>query len=246
MGSATDGHVLPIVARTADGLGEDWWAATPGRGCLVEAEQHAYWDAHAATFDQEADHGLTDPLVARAWTDLLVGVLPNPRPVPARIADLGAGTGSLAVLLAGLGHRVWASDASAGMVRRGLEKTRRHGVEVAWSQGDAAEPAAAPRSMDVVLVRHVLWALPDPDGAMQSWGRLLRPDGRLVLVEGRWGTGAGIPAAAAERIARQAFGQVHVQRLEHDALWGRHVEDERYLVVAREPLVTAGAPPPPR
>lgn len=52
-------------------------------------------------------------------------------------------------------------------------------------------------SADVVLCRHVLWALPDPAAVLRRWVDPLRPGGRLVLIEGRWHTDAGIAAEAA-------------------------------------------------
>jgi methylase of polypeptide subunit release factors len=61
----------------------------------------AEWDEQAASFDQEPDHGLLDPTVRAAWIAVLTDVLP---PAPARILDLGCGTGTLAVLLAEAGY----------------------------------------------------------------------------------------------------------------------------------------------
>ena len=55
---------------------------------------------------------------------------------------------------------------------------------VTVKQGDASEPALPAASDDVVLSRHVLWAMPDPAVTMRRWIRLLVPGGRLVLVEG--------------------------------------------------------------
>ncbi len=67
----------------------------------------AYWDSQAATFDEQPDHGLRDPHVRAAWEQLLLPRLP---PVPAMIADLGCGTGSLSVLPAAAGHTVAGLD----------------------------------------------------------------------------------------------------------------------------------------
>jgi 2-polyprenyl-3-methyl-5-hydroxy-6-metoxy-1,4-benzoquinol methylase len=61
------------------------------------------WDSEAAPFDSDPDHGLADPLVRAAWRELLVGVLPLP---PARVVDLGCGTGALTRLLFDEGHAV--------------------------------------------------------------------------------------------------------------------------------------------
>src|SRR5699024_6087406 len=52
---------------------------------------------------------------------------------------------------------------------------------------DASDPPFEPASVDVVLARHILWTLPHPSAALRRWAGLLRPGGRLVLIEGRWG-----------------------------------------------------------
>lgn len=69
--------------------------------------------------------------------------------------------------------------------------------------GDAAEPPVGERRFDVVLARHLLWALPGPERVLRRWTGLLRPGGRLVLVEGRWGESdpVGLPAAELSRLA---------------------------------------------
>src|SRR4051794_38557921 len=149
------------------------------------------WDAAAATFDDEADHGLRDADVRAAWAALLLPLMPG---TPARILDLGCGTGSLAVLLAKAGHAVSGVDRSAEMLAVARSKATAARVRLDLVRGDAADPPFDRRSADVVLCRHVLWALPDRDAALANWTRLLRPGGRLVLVEGNWGTGVGLSA----------------------------------------------------
>ncbi len=187
------------------------------------------WDATAATFDDEPDHGLRDPAVRAAWAALLTRHLPPP---PCDLVDLGCGTGSLAVLLAEAGHRVRGVDSSPAMVEAARSKAEAVGVQVELAVGDAAAPPYAPSSCDVVLVRHVLWALPDPAAAVARWARLLRPGGRLVLVEGHWHTGGGLPAEQTEELVRRCRDSAVVHRLDDPALWGGPVEDERYLLVS--------------
>ncbi|GGM75964.1 SAM-dependent methyltransferase [Lentzea pudingi] len=185
-----------------------------------------FWDQHAATFDDEPDHGLRDPRVRRAWADLLLPLVPP----AASVADLGCGTGSLSVLLAEAGHEVHGLDLSEEMAQAARSKAAAAGVIVGFTTGDAAHPPYPKASFDVVLARHVLWALPDPAAALEQWVSLLRPGGLLVLVEGRWSTGAGLTAAEARELVN---GDAVVTPLTDEALWGREIDDERYLLVSR-------------
>jgi len=213
----------------------------------MKPEQIAqYWDEYAAEYDQEPDHGLLDSDTRAAWKDLLRMWLP---PHPSDIVDLACGTGTLSALAAELGHRVRAFDLSREMVRRAQAKTAHFGAAVEVRQADVSSPPLEPHSVDGVLARHILWTLPDPEAALATWAAAVRPGGRLVLVEGRW-TSVGVDSiddpdrmpwsggvrsadlrAAVERVA----GDVHVVQLTDPVLWGRAIEDERYLLAATVP-----------
>jgi ubiquinone/menaquinone biosynthesis C-methylase UbiE len=208
-----------------------------------------FWDAQAVSFDDEPDHGLADPDVRDAWMARLRSWLPAP---PAEVADLGCGTGTLAVLLAGDGYTVRGVDLSAQMIQAARAKASAAGVDVGFEQGDAAHPPIAAGSVDVVLVRHLLWTLPDPHRALGTWSRLLRPGGTLVLIEGRWDQPDGTADEPDEELdaALPWLGGVDAATLAtalaplvdsfvvHDLsgapqLWGRPVHDERFALVAR-------------
>jgi ubiquinone/menaquinone biosynthesis C-methylase UbiE len=81
-------------------------------------------------------------------------------------------------------------DVAPRMVAAARAKAASAGVTAEFVVGDAAAPPWAPGSFDVVLTRHVLWAMPDPDEALRHWIGLLRPGGLLLLIED-----AGRPAA---------------------------------------------------
>ncbi|WP_405874512.1 class I SAM-dependent methyltransferase [Streptomyces sp. NBC_00005] len=204
----------------------------------ADADPHD-WDAAAASFDDEPDHGLRDPQVRRAWADRLASWLPERA---SDVLDLGCGTGSLSLLAAEQGHRVTGVDRSPAMVD--LARAKLAGRDAAFLVGDAMAPPVGEQRFDVVLVRHMLWALPDPGRALRHWRDLLRPGGtrafgggggRLVLIEGVWGTvdPAGIPVGVLTDLLTPLARDVRVERLSEEALlWGKEVADERYAVVA--------------
>jgi SAM-dependent methyltransferase len=188
-----------------------------------------HWDAQARTFDDEPDHGLRDPAVRAAWADLLLPRLPE----AATVADLGCGTGTLTVLLGQAGHRVSGVDVAPRMIEAAEAKAAAAGVPADFVVGDAASPPWAPESFDVVLSRHVLWAMPDRDEALGRWVRLLRPGGLLLLVEGRWWTGDGMTAAETTELVLRHREDVTVEQLYDPVFWGGPITDERYLLASR-------------
>jgi ubiquinone/menaquinone biosynthesis C-methylase UbiE len=191
------------------------------------------WDEAAARFDDEPDHGLRDPGVRRAWVDLLREHLPA---APGAVLDAGCGTGSLSVALAELGHQVTGIDLSPAMLTLAKKKAAASGVSIRYALMDAAAPRLALGRYHAIVCRHLLWALPEPGAVLQRWARLLKPGGRLVLIEGFWHTGSGmraqeiasaLPASLALRTVQDLSGQ--------KALWGGPVSDERYLIAAERP-----------
>lgn len=191
----------------------------------------ARWDAEAELFDDAPDHGLRDPAVRQAWAALLLPLLPGRG---LRVADLGCGTGTLSQLLAEEGdHVVSGIDLSPEMVRRAREKTGFTTPRPAFAVGDAIDPPLRAGSFDVVLSRHVLWAMPDPAAALQRWIELLAPSGVLVLIEGRWHTGAGLSAEDCVRLVTDQRDDAELRLLDDEAYWGGPISDERYLLVSR-------------
>jgi len=193
-------------------------------------ETRRYWDEQAEAFDQEPDHGLRDPLVRQAWTELLKAQFSSPG---ARVLDIGCGTGSLSLVLAGLGLRVSGIDLSAGMLARAQAKAAAAGVEIEFQVMDAANPQFAPGQFEAIVCRHLLWALPEAELVLQRWAQLLSAQGRLILVEGYWETGAGLRTGELSALLPACFRRVEMRDLSEDPrLWGKPVSDERYLLVA--------------
>lgn len=202
----------------------------------MDDQRHTLWDHEAETFDEAADHGLRDPDTRTAWQRLLLPLLPER---PQTVADLGCGTGTLTILLAQAGHHVQGVDFSPQMLDIARNKAKNIAPAPRFTEGDVAAPALPVGSFDVVLSRHVLWAMPDPQAAVLSWSRLLRVGGQLLLVEGNWSTGAGLTANQTMSLLRQLGGDTELHNLDDPALWGRQITDERYLTITRPASSTA-------
>jgi len=202
-----------------------------------------YWNDYAQAYDDEPDHGLGDPATREAWRVLLEHWLPAQR---SDVADLACGTGSLTALVAAMGHRVRGVDLAGGMLERARAKTAELAGQVTLTLGDVSDPPIAPASVDVILARHILWTLPDPQAALARWRLLLRPGGRFLLVEGRWWSvgdqgytdegrmpwAGGVRAVDLVAAIGPLVARTEVVPLTDPALWGKQVADERYLLVA--------------
>src|SRR5260370_29725506 len=68
----------------------------------------------------------------------------------------------------------------------GRAKAWARGLTVNFVEADAEAPNLPPASLDLIVERHVLWTLPHPEAALDTWRNLLRPGGRVVLIEGLW------------------------------------------------------------
>jgi 2-polyprenyl-3-methyl-5-hydroxy-6-metoxy-1,4-benzoquinol methylase len=82
-------------------------------------EARDIWNAEAASFDNEPDHGLRDPVVRAAWRKLLQESLPTHK---TSVLDIGCGTGSLSLVLAELGFDVTSIDLSSDMIAHAQAK----------------------------------------------------------------------------------------------------------------------------
>ena len=206
----------------------------------------AFWDAAADSFDIEADHGLRDSRVRAAWAARLRSWMPA---APARVLDLGCGTGSISLLLAEDGHLPVGVDLSTRMIEVAQAKMRRHRQHFPLLVGDAGDPPPqAGDSFDVVLARHLLWTLPNPHTALRRWTRLLRPGGRLILIEGRWATATedtpytpeapplpwngGVTAQHLRDAVRPLVQDLRIEPLDDPDLWSHPIDDERYALIA--------------
>ena len=100
------------------------------------------------------------------------------------IADLGAGEGTLAQLLAKRARRVIAVDNSEKMVEFGVELSKRHGIKnLEFLLGDLEAPPIAPGTIDLALLSQALHHASNPGRAVIAAHRILRKGGRIAILD---------------------------------------------------------------
>ena len=120
----------------------------------------------------------------RLWKRIAVAIA-RPRPGE-RILDLAAGSGDLAAALARRvrpGGEVWVTDLNRRMLERGRDRLLDDGVTAPAVQCDAEKLPFAAASFDAVTVGFGLRNMTRKEVALAEMARVLRPGGRVVVLE---------------------------------------------------------------
>jgi len=139
-------------------------------------------DKMRSFFDSVAGRLGKDYVPGKSWkgvAEALLRLMP-----PMVIADLGAGEGAFALLLAERATRVIAVDTSAKMIEVGREQALRHGVKnVEYRLGDMEELPIEDATVDLVFFSQSLHHALHPERAVQEAARILKPGGRAVILD---------------------------------------------------------------
>ena len=134
------------------------------------------WDRRARFYD-----GFTKPMehmIGLAWGRVWVFERAN----GGRILEIGAGTGRN-LPMHPAGATVVASDLSAGMLARARTKAAGATGNVRFVVTDAEDLAFKDGVFDSVVATCVFCSVPDPVRGLREARRVLRPGGRVVLLE---------------------------------------------------------------
>ena len=176
-------------------------ARSSGEPDVVKQQVAAHWDRRAPGFDTDFGHSIRTAGERAAWDRIVDLVVPARGQLDA--LDVGCGTGFLTFELAARGHRVTGIDFAPAMIAEARRKAAERSVAVRLEEGDAEQLQFAAGSFDLVISRHLLWTLPHPEAAIDEWIRVLRPGGRLVVVDGQFDAGALKQPAGSARSSQE-------------------------------------------
>ncbi|MBM3795683.1 MAG: metalloregulator ArsR/SmtB family transcription factor [Acidobacteria bacterium] len=168
---------LLALLRAQTGLPE---AAADTRALQLALRRRA--DKTRAYFDELAGKFGRHYVPGRSWKALaetLLLLLP-----PLDIADLGAGEGSFSQLLSRRAKSVIAVDNSQKMVDFGSDLARRNGLtNLDYRLGDLESLPIPNTSVDLAFLSQALHHATHPTRAIAEAARILRPGGRMVVLD---------------------------------------------------------------
>jgi ubiquinone/menaquinone biosynthesis C-methylase UbiE/DNA-binding transcriptional ArsR family regulator len=139
-------------------------------------------DKMRSFFDSVAGRLGKDYVPGKSWKSMaeaLLHLMP-----PMIIADLGAGEGAFALLLAQRAKKVIAVDTSAKMIEVGRDQALRHGIDnVEYRLGDMEELPIESAAVDLVFFSQSLHHALHPERAISEANRILAPCGRIVILD---------------------------------------------------------------
>lgn len=139
-------------------------------------------DKTRAYFDELAGKFGRHYMPGRSWKGLaetMLALMP-----PLVVADLGAGEGTFSQLLARRAKKVIAIDNSEKMVEYGAELARKHGVQnLEYRKGDLEDVPLRDSSVDLTFFSQSLHHAPHPERAVAEAWRILKPGGRIVVLD---------------------------------------------------------------
>ena len=186
---------------------------SPSSNHHLRDEIKAYWSLRAETFDTQPGHEIFSEEERAAWHALFRKHLGEGEGRAA--LDLACGTAVVSHLLDDIGFQVTGLDWSEPMLERARAKAAKRGRKIRFLMGDAERTMEPDASYDVITNRHLVWTLVDPLACFREWHRVLRPGGKVLIVDGDF-----VNPSPLTRLLKRLVGIASRLGLARDALHG--------------------------
>ncbi len=130
-----------------------------------------YWDSNVEIHDRFFSFFPHEEIF---WSDFLTGKLNNCQ----KVLEMGCGTGNLTRILVKAGYDVTAVDISQRMLGKFSFKESCRTL-----LGDAESPPFKEGTFEALICRNLLCTLPEPHKTLLEWSRLLKREGKLVIID---------------------------------------------------------------
>jgi ArsR family transcriptional regulator len=184
-------RLAPGLQDGANGFGPVWpllrahfdAAAATKEGRADDARLEEVRRVRKENFDDHGADGERGQIIPgrswAAWARALGHLLP-----PLVVADLGCGEGYLTIEASRFAKRVIAVDRSEAVLDKARESAKRRRVKnIEWKRGELEKLPLKDLSVDVALLSQALHHARDPVRALAEAARIVKPGGRVLLLE---------------------------------------------------------------
>jgi ubiquinone/menaquinone biosynthesis C-methylase UbiE len=149
----------------------------------IEKSLHSYWDSCAKNYTKRVGYDLSDGQ-KKVWFHVLEEIIGTDE--RKKVLDVGTGPGFLALLFSEMGHDSTGVDFSQDMLEVAEKRAANSALKCRFIAADAQNLPFEDGCFDVIVNRHLLWTLLEPEKAVREWMRVLKPGGKLVIMDGAW------------------------------------------------------------
>jgi ubiquinone/menaquinone biosynthesis C-methylase UbiE len=142
---------------------------------MTKDVREKYWSRYANHYDE-----YTDYIVGKTLRQALIGKLRKEKNL-GDVIECGCGTGFFTRAIARNASNVLATDLSDDMLDRAKVNLKRF-RNIRYKKIDCQDILFPPESFDTVLMANVIHTIPDPHKAIHESYKILRKEGRLLIV----------------------------------------------------------------
>ncbi|OUS34601.1 hypothetical protein A9Q94_16040 [Rhodobacterales bacterium 56_14_T64] len=169
-------------------------AQNHGENFDLKEEIRAYWSDRAERFDESASHHIEAKYGVPEWHKMLrraFGLAPDQNLQGASMLDIACGTGEISRVLCDFGATVTGLDFSDAMHAKSRAKLENQNWQALTC--DAELLVGVPdNSFDYAITRHLVWTLTDHKAAFSEWERVLKPGGKILIIDGNFSKKRGL------------------------------------------------------
>jgi ubiquinone/menaquinone biosynthesis C-methylase UbiE len=111
---------------------------------------------------------------------VFVGIIGNAKK---KVLDVGTGDGIIASLFAEMGHDVTGIDISKTALEKASKNAEQRNLQIQFKVAYAEAIPFPNDTFDLVICRVVFWTLPHPERALHEWVRILKPTGKIAIID---------------------------------------------------------------